>query len=88
MIVDDAPLARQRILTLLATKADVEIVGEYANGSQAVAAVKDAKAAHKPLKRLVIKSAGRVFFLRADEIDWIEAARFQFIQVVLHKLVG
>jgi two-component system LytT family response regulator len=28
----------------------------------------------KSLDRLVIKSAGRVFFLRADEIDWIEAA--------------
>ena len=27
----------------------------------------------KHLERLVIKSAGRVFFLRADEIDWIEA---------------
>lgn len=28
----------------------------------------------KPLERLVIKSSGRVFFLKAEEIDWIEAA--------------
>ncbi len=27
----------------------------------------------KPLSRLVVKSAGRVFFIRAEEIDWIEA---------------
>jgi two-component system LytT family response regulator len=26
------------------------------------------------MERLVIKSAGRVFFLKADEIDWVEAA--------------
>ena len=25
-------------------------------------------------ERLVIKSAGRLFFLRTDEIDWVEAA--------------
>ena len=28
----------------------------------------------KPPERLVIKSAGRIMFLRKDEIDWIEAA--------------
>jgi two-component system LytT family response regulator len=28
----------------------------------------------KRLTRLVIKSAGRIFFLRVEEIDWIEAA--------------
>jgi two-component system, LytTR family, response regulator len=30
-------------------------------------------AAPKPLSRLIVKSAGRVFFIRAEEIDWIEA---------------
>ena len=29
---------------------------------------------HKPAERLVIKSAGRITFLRTDEVDWIEAA--------------
>lgn len=28
----------------------------------------------KPLERIVIKSGGRVFFLKSDEIDWVEAA--------------
>jgi two-component system, LytTR family, response regulator len=27
----------------------------------------------KPLSRLVVKSAGRVFFIRTEEIDWVEA---------------
>jgi two-component system LytT family response regulator len=41
---------------------------------QLVGLLEDVKAARKPLERLVIKSAGRVFFLRLEEIDWIEAA--------------
>src|SRR5262249_14106349 len=34
----------------------------------------DVKAARKPLERLVIKSGGKVCFVRTEEIDWIEAA--------------
>ena len=30
-------------------------------------------AEHRPLSRLIVKSAGRVFFIRTEEIDWIEA---------------
>ena len=30
-------------------------------------------AAPKPLSRLIVKSAGRIFFIRAEEIDWMEA---------------
>lgn len=30
--------------------------------------------AHRYLERLVIKSNGRVFFLKVDDVDWIEAA--------------
>ncbi|MBK9154873.1 MAG: response regulator [Chloracidobacterium sp.] len=36
--------------------------------------IKDLKAEKKYLERLVVKSVGRVFFLKTDEIDWIEAA--------------
>ncbi|MBC7899634.1 MAG: response regulator [Saprospiraceae bacterium] len=32
------------------------------------------KSERKYLERLVVKSVGRVFFLKADEIDWIEAS--------------
>jgi two-component system, LytTR family, response regulator len=36
--------------------------------------IADLKSEKKYLERLVVKSIGRVFFLKTDEIDWIEAA--------------
>jgi two-component system LytT family response regulator len=36
--------------------------------------LEDTRSSRKPLERLVIKAAGRVFFLRVEEIDGIEAA--------------
>jgi two-component system LytT family response regulator len=36
--------------------------------------VQDLKGASHKLERFVIKTGGRVFFVRSDEIDWIEAA--------------
>ncbi len=36
--------------------------------------IADLKHEKKYLERLVVKTTGRVFFLRVDEIDWIEAA--------------
>jgi two-component system LytT family response regulator len=36
--------------------------------------VQDLKPSSQRLERFVIKSGGRVFFVRAEEIDWIEAA--------------
>lgn len=36
--------------------------------------IADLKNGKKYLERLVVKSVGRVFFLKTDEIDWIEAA--------------
>jgi two-component system, LytTR family, response regulator len=39
LIVDDEPLARARIIELLAREPDVEIAGECANGIEAVAAI-------------------------------------------------
>jgi len=167
LIVDDEPLARERLRTLLQAEADVEILGECRDGRQAVAAIQDQspdlvfldvqipeldgfgvieavgvdeapvivfvtaydnyalhafevhavdyllkpfdeerfqkalararnavesrrsggrvgekllallqdlKAPHGYLERLVVKSAGRLFFLRTSEISWIESA--------------
>jgi len=168
LVVDDEPMARDRVLTLLQQEEDVEVVGECGDGTQAVAAIQhqlpdlvfldvqmpghnafeviqavgaermptvifvtaydeyalkafevhaldyllkpfgrdrfqrtvqharaslerrragdlgrrllalvnDIKTEPGParLDRLVVKSGGRVFFLRTDEIDWIEAA--------------
>jgi two-component system LytT family response regulator len=166
MVVDDEPVARERMVGLLQQEKDIELVGEYADGQQAVSAiqaqhpdlvfldvqmpacdgfgvieqvgpdrmpavvfvtaydeyalkafevhaidyllkpfgrdrfqqtlqharehlerrragdlgrrllalVQDIKPEPTKLDRLVVKSGGRVFFLRTDEIDWIEAA--------------
>jgi two-component system LytT family response regulator len=39
-----------------------------------LALLEDLERGRKYLERLVIRTGGRVFFLRVDEIDWIEAA--------------
>jgi two-component system LytT family response regulator len=42
--------------------------------SRRVAAIlEELRTGEKPLERVVVKSAGRIFFLGVDEIDWIEA---------------
>ncbi len=41
LVVDDEPLARQRLRQLLGQEADVELVGECANGVEAVEAIHD-----------------------------------------------
>jgi two-component system LytT family response regulator len=43
-------------------------------GRRLLALVHDIRPQPQPLDRLVVKSGGRVYFLRTDEIDWIEAA--------------
>ena len=43
-------------------------------GRRLMALMKDMKRDPPKTDRLVVKSGGRLFFLRADEIDWIEAA--------------
>jgi two-component system LytT family response regulator len=43
LIVDDEPLARQRIADMLASQKDVEIVGEADNGDAAVASIGELK---------------------------------------------
>lgn len=43
LIVDDEPLARDRIRTMLRGEADAEIIGECANGSDALAAIRQSR---------------------------------------------
>jgi two-component system LytT family response regulator len=43
-------------------------------GKRLLALMKDMRRDQPKTDRLVVKSGGRLFFLRADEIDWIEAA--------------
>src|SRR2546430_16200825 len=41
LIVDDEPLARERIRTLLKSEADIEIIGECDNGTAAVETIRN-----------------------------------------------
>lgn len=47
--------------------------GEGVN-ERLMALLKDLKPEPRYLERVVVKSSGRLFFLRADEIDWIESS--------------
>ena len=44
VVVDDEPVARARVLSLLGKEQDIEVVGEYADGTEAVSAIRDALA--------------------------------------------
>ena len=87
VVVDDEPMARERIIGMLNMEKDIEVVGEYSDssehlerrragdlGKRLMALVQDIKPEPQKLDHLVIKSGGRVFFLRTQKIDWIEAA--------------
>jgi two-component system LytT family response regulator len=53
------------------------VVGRVKNddaSQQLLNLLEEAKPGRKHLERLAIKCSGRVFFLRLDEVDWIEAA--------------
>ena len=39
LIVDDEPMARERVLSLLKQQPDIEVVGECADGAQALSAI-------------------------------------------------
>jgi two-component system LytT family response regulator len=59
-------LARAREQVDRRTEGDLE--------QRLLALVNDLKPGPQPLERFVVKSAGRVFFVRAADIEWIEAA--------------
>ena len=40
LIVDDEPLARERVRQLLAGEADIEVAGECRSGAEALAAIR------------------------------------------------
>ncbi len=55
-----------------------------AAGSRKVATAAQGASGH--LVRLVVKDAGRVFFVRTDEIDWIQAASY-YVKLHVHGKV-
>ena len=66
LIVDDEPLARDRIQSLLREEADIEILRECANGNEAVAAIKELS---PDLVFLDVQMPGRGGFEVLREID-------------------
>jgi two-component system LytT family response regulator len=69
------PFDRERFQRALGrARAQLQRDEKLAASEKLLALIEDVQAQRKPLQRLVIKSAGRVFFLRLEEIDWIEAA--------------
>lgn len=69
------PFTRERIHRAV-VRAREQIDGKrYGKIDERLASlIADLKTEKKYLERLVVKSTGRVFFLKVDEIDWIEAA--------------
>jgi len=59
--------AMQRAKSRLATERGVDL------NQQTLALLTELKARSNHIERLVIKAGGRAFFLKTDEIDWIEA---------------
>jgi len=69
------PFDRERFQKALErARAQLTQTVERNEAQQVVGAAEEYKGPDRPLERIVVKSAGRVFFLRVDEIDWIEAA--------------
>jgi two-component system, LytTR family, response regulator len=69
------PFDRVRFQTAL-ERAKMHILRERSGdfNMQLQALLNDFRSGRKYLERLVVKSGGRVFFLKAEEIDWIDAA--------------
>jgi two-component system, LytTR family, response regulator len=69
------PFDRDRFLqTLARARQQLERPSNGDLRRRLLALVRDLEPTPPRLERFVIKSGGRVFFVRADEIDWIEAA--------------
>lgn len=69
------PFGRDRFQeTLKRARGSLERMRAGDLGRRLLALVNDIKPEPPRLERLVVKAGGRVFFLRTDEIDWIEAA--------------
>jgi two-component system LytT family response regulator len=69
------PFTRQRFLKALGrAKASLRRAGADLGRRQLAALLRDVEPEAPHIERLVVKQAGRVFFLGVEEIDWVEAA--------------
>jgi two-component system LytT family response regulator len=79
------PFGRDRFQQTLAhARAHLERRRAGDLGKRLLALVQDIKPEPQKLDRLVVKSGGRVFFLRTDEIEWVEAAG-NYVRLHLQK---
>jgi two-component system LytT family response regulator len=69
------PFTRERVHRAV-SRAREQIEGKKMGSldERLITLIADLKSEKKYLERLVVKTTGRVFFLKTDEIDWIEAA--------------
>jgi two-component system LytT family response regulator len=69
------PFDRERFRQAVARARDrLARTDREAAGRQLLALLEEVRAARQAPQRLVIKEDGRVFFIRLDDVDWIEAA--------------
>lgn len=69
------PFDRERFEAALGrARAQIENERSGVLNQRLLALLKDIRPEARSLDRLVIKSGGRVFFLKSEEIDWIEAS--------------
>ncbi|HEX8287881.1 MAG TPA: LytTR family DNA-binding domain-containing protein [Pyrinomonadaceae bacterium] len=69
------PFNRERLLRAVSRAREHIERRNFGNLDERLASlIADLKQEKKYLERLVVKSVGRVFFIKTDEIDWIEAA--------------
>jgi len=69
------PFGRERLQKAL-ERAKEQITREKSSdlSGQLVALIEEMRPAQRFVKRIMVKAAGRMFFLRVSEVDWIEAA--------------
>jgi len=100
LIVDDEPLARRRLRTMLADQPDLEIVGEAANGNAAVHAIAEkrpdlllldiqmpGKDGFEVLREIAGTHQPVVVFITAHDEHAIQAFDVQAVDYVLKPLV-
>ncbi|MDT4897518.1 MAG: two-component system, LytTR family, response regulator [Acidobacteriota bacterium] len=69
------PFTRERFTQALErAKAQIRRRGDAELNQALMSLLKDLRQEKNYLERMVIKTAGRIFFLSVEEIDWIEAA--------------
>jgi two-component system LytT family response regulator len=69
------PFSRERFKRAVKhAREQLEIVRQNGSVDERLVSLLENLKAKKYLERIVVRTAGRVFFIKTDEIDWIEAA--------------